>query len=180
MRVLIHEYEPLEALGMVTADEIDLALVYDYNLAPRPKDPASQWIPLWTTPWAVAVPEALAGAARTSAPATLKALADQPWIVNSRNTADEDAVRTLASMAGFEPRISHQVDSLGLVQELLLAGQGIGLLPVDHPVRAGVRLLPLRDPGVILRAYAVTRAGRSEWPPLALLLSLLVSGQTTH
>ena len=30
----IHEHEPAEALGLLASDEADLALVYDYNLAP--------------------------------------------------------------------------------------------------------------------------------------------------
>ncbi|GAB3269174.1 LysR family transcriptional regulator [Kineosporia babensis] len=180
VRILIHEFEPIEALAMVGADEIDLALVYDYNLAPRPKDSALHSLSLWQTPWSIAVPSALTQAAGPTSLATVRALAEQPWIVNSRNTADEDAVRTLASMAGFEPRIAHQADSLGLVQELVLAGQGIGLLPADHPLRPGVSLIPLSEPGVVLQAYAVTRAGRAEWPPLALILDLLVSGQNPH
>jgi hypothetical protein len=41
------------------------------------------------------------------------------------------------------------------------------------PARAGVALLPLADPAVDLRAYAVTRRGHATWPPLALVLSLL-------
>ena len=44
--------------------------------------------------------------------ADVSAYADHTWIVNSRNTADEDAVRTLAALAGFAPRIAHQIDSL--------------------------------------------------------------------
>jgi hypothetical protein len=31
--------------------------------------------------------------------------------------------------------------------------------------------LPLADPEVRLRAYAVVRRGRSSWPPLALVLA---------
>ena len=34
MRVLIHEHEPAEALQLLAADDVDLALTYDYNLAP--------------------------------------------------------------------------------------------------------------------------------------------------
>ena len=41
---------------------------------------------------------------------------------------------------------------------------------------AGVRLVPLSDPEVWLRAYAVTRRGRAAWPPLALVLGLLGGG----
>jgi hypothetical protein len=36
-----------------------------------------------------------------------------------------------------------------------------------------VRLLPLTGPDVELRAYAVTRHGRLNWPPLALVTGLL-------
>ena len=90
--------------------------------------------------------------------------------MNSRNTADEDAVRTLASLAGFTPRIAHQIDSLDLVEDLITAGYGVGLLPVDRPTRSEVTVLPLADPQVVLTAYAVTRRGRSTWPPLRTVL----------
>ncbi|WP_372492166.1 LysR substrate-binding domain-containing protein [Kineosporia corallincola] len=173
VHVLIHEYEPAESLALVASDHLDLALVYDYDLAPRTKDPVLQWVPLWTTPWSIGVPQSLAHADSTF-------LAGQPWIVNSRNTADTEVARTLASLAGFEPRITHQADSLTLVEDLILAGQGIGLLPADRPTPRGITLVPLRNPQVHLRAYAVTRPGRSEWPPLALVLGLLDSPQTTH
>lgn len=180
VEILIHEFEPVEALTMVAADQIDLALIYDYNLAPRAKDGSLRSRSMWTTPWGIAVPERLRDAAGPDSVSTLRALAGQSWIVNSRNTADEDAVRTLASMAGFEPRIAHQADSLGLVEDLILAGQGIGLLPDGRPRRAGVAMLSLADPALVMQAYAVTRAGRDEWPPLALVLGKLVSGRTAH
>jgi len=98
---------------------------------------------------------------------------DQDWIGNSRNTADEDVIRTLAAMAGFTPRITHQADSLDLVQDMITAGLGVGLLPLGHAAREGVRLLPLAAPDVELRAYAVTRHGHLNWPPLAIVTSLL-------
>ncbi len=98
---------------------------------------------------------------------------DHDWIVNSRNTADEDAVRTVASLAGFRPRVSHRADSLELVQDMVAAGLGVGLLPAGRPTVRGVSLLRLSDPAIALRTYAVTRRGRTQWPPLALVLRLL-------
>jgi DNA-binding transcriptional LysR family regulator len=95
--------------------------------------------------------------------------------VNSRNTADVDAVRTLGSMTGFRPHISHQIDSLDLVEDLIVAGQGVGLLPRDRPTGGGVRVLPLADPTVVMTAYAVTRLGREDWPPLRVVLEKLTS-----
>jgi DNA-binding transcriptional LysR family regulator len=82
----------------------------------------------------------------------------------------------VASLAGFEPRITHRADSLDLVQDMILAGLGVGLLPAARPPARGVTLKPLRQPDVVQRAYAVTRRGRSGWPPLALVIGLLLDG----
>ena len=171
VRVVIHEYEPFEALELLAGDDVDLVLTYDYNLAPVGFDRTVEYTPLWSAAWSLGVP---AGPAPPpGALDTFRAFRDHDWIVNSRNTADDNVVRTVASMAGFEPRVTHRVDSLDLVQELMIAGLGVGLLPADQPTRAGVDLLPLTDPDVTLRSYAVIRRGRADWPPLALLLRLL-------
>lgn len=170
----IHEHEPAEALTLLAGDAIDLALTYDYNLAPAASDLTLQATPLWSAPWGLATPASSPPVPDDDA-ATVAALRDGHWIVNSRGSADELVVRTLASMAGFEPRIIHRVDSLELVQELIVAGLGVALLPADQPTRPGIRLLPVRDPAVNLRAYAVVRRGHAHWPPLALVLDLLTA-----
>ncbi|GCE40178.1 Chromosome initiation inhibitor [Rhodococcus wratislaviensis] len=171
--VVISEYEPVEAFALLADDELDLALTYDYNLAPASPGAALEAVPLWSTAWGLGVP-----APAADEPADVAAYADSPWIVNSRNTADEDAVRTLASLAGFTPRIAHQIDSLDLVEDLITAGYGVGLLPADRPTREEVTVLPLADPEVVLTAYAVTRRGRSTWPPLRLVLDRLAAQRT--
>ena len=49
----------------------------------------------------------------------------------------EDAVRTLAALAGFVARIAHQIDSLEMVEDLIIAGYSVGLLPIGRqPVPA--------------------------------------------
>jgi DNA-binding transcriptional LysR family regulator len=167
VEVIISEFEPLEAFGLLADDDLDLALTYDYNLAPAGPDPVLESVPLWTAPWGLAVraeePDGL----------NLRRYADTAWIVNSRNTADAVAVRTVASLAGFRPRIAHQIDSLDLVEDLVLAGYGVGLLPLHRPTRNGLKMLPLDSPGVVMTAFAVTRKGRSVWPPLRLILDRL-------
>jgi DNA-binding transcriptional LysR family regulator len=170
VRLVIHEHEPGEAFALLRTDDVDLALTYDYDLAPADFDLTVESTPLWTTPWALGVP-ADEGGVSGNAREVFGQFADRDWIVNSRNTADADVVRTIASMAGFEPRVSHRVDNLDLVQELIAAGLGVGLLPADQPTRADVVTLPLRDPEVRLRSYAVVRRGRASWPPLALVLA---------
>jgi DNA-binding transcriptional LysR family regulator len=170
VEVMISEYEPAEAFSLLVDDKLDLALTYDYNLVPAAPSPVLETVALWSTPWGVGVP--VDDAER---PTDLAAYAARPWIVNSRNTADEDAVRTLASLAGFTPRITHQIDNLDLVEDLILAGYGVGLLPLKRATRGGVTVLPLNDPELVLTAYAVTRRGRSNWAPLRLVLDRLTA-----
>ena len=165
VRVAIHEHEPFEQLALLASDDIDLALMYDYNLAPVTFDPSLVAAPLWSAPWALGVPSEAPGSDFRA----------HDWIVNSRNTADEDVIRTLAAIGGFTPSIVHRADSLELVQDLIVAGLGVGMLPGDLPLRPGVRLVPLSDPPVVLRAYAVTRRGRADWAPLSLVLRMIAS-----
>jgi DNA-binding transcriptional LysR family regulator len=167
--VMISEYEPREAFALLVDDDLDLAITYDYNLAPASPDPVLETVPLWSTPWGLGVRADTASQGK----ADLSAFADSVWIVNSRNTADEDAVRTLAALAGFAPRIAHQIDSLDLVEDLILDGYGVGLLPVNRPTRDGIAVLGLMDPSAILTAYAVIRRGRANWPPLRTILERL-------
>ncbi|MCV7281085.1 LysR family transcriptional regulator [Mycolicibacterium flavescens] len=165
VELIISEYEPLEAFALLNDDRLDLALTYDYNLAPASPGPLLETVPLWSITWGLGVPHTF-----PDGPADFASYADYTWIVNSRNTADEDAVRTLAALAGFAPRIAHEIDSLDLVEELITAGYGVGLLPLGRPTSAGVKVLPLRDPQPVLTAYAVTRRGRAVWPPLRAIL----------
>jgi DNA-binding transcriptional LysR family regulator len=177
VRLRIREHEPFEAFAMLADDDVDLALVYDYDLAPMSFDDLYTVTPLWTVPWALGVPArgTRAPARATHSPDVLARYAGEDWIVNSRNTADEQVVRTIASIAGFEPIVAHRADSLELVQELIVAGLGVGILPADQPAATGVRILPLHHPAATLRAFAVVRRGRERWAPLAAVSERLVA-----
>ena len=172
VRLHLLEHEPAEALGLLAADEVDLALTYDYNLAPASFDRSLHSRPLGSARWSLGIPSG-SGRERGTALAVFRRYRDHDWIVNSRNTADEEVICVVASLAGFEPRITHRADSLDLVQDMIVAGLGVGLLPAARPPARGVTLKPLRQPDVVQRAYAVTRRGRSGWPPLALVIGLL-------
>jgi len=170
VKVEVREHEPDEALALLAADTVDLALTYDYNLAPDGRGAAFDSVPLWSTPWSLGVPDHDIGATPASAPEVFTRFRDHDWIGNSRNRADEEVLRLIASMADFEPKIRHQADSLDLVEDLILAGMGIGLLPADRQPPRGIILLPLTQPDVRVRAFARARRGNSTWPALAAVL----------
>jgi DNA-binding transcriptional LysR family regulator len=172
VQVHIHEHEPAEALDLLAADQVDLALTYDYNLAPVRFERSLASQPLGSTPWSLGTPTA-PGRERGTALEVFRRYRDHDWIVASRNPADEEVIRLVASLAGFQPRITHSADSLELLQEMILAGVGVGLLPAARPSARGVTLRRLRQPEVTVRSYAVTRQGHSAWPPLALVLRMI-------
>ena len=171
----ILEHEPDECLDLLAADDIDLALTYEFDPAPASFGATLEAVPLWGADWGLGVP-ATDAPVSGAAVEVLGRYRDSDWIVNSRNSSDHDVVRRVAATAGFVPRVVHRADSLELVEDLIGAGLGVGLLPEARTLAEGVRLLPLRDPRVVLRAYAVARRGRTAWPPLALVLRLLADG----
>lgn len=171
VRLHIEEREPDESFALLRDDAVDIALVYDYNVAPRTFGDGLATVPLWETRFDLAVP--------MQAPlehVDLAAFRDTPWIVNSRGSDDESAVCRLCGTAGYAPMIRHYVDSLALVQQLVVAGLGVGLLAETEPRLPGVTLLPVNEPPVTQRAYACTRIGRDSWPPVRLVLERLQSG----
>ena len=169
----VREHEPPEGMALLTDDDVDLALVYDYDLAPRAFGRDVTVTPLWTARWHLAVPVGDDPAGADASPDVLRRYADARWIVNSRDTADETTLLAIAALAGFVPRFTHRADSLDLVQDLIVAGLGVGLLPADEPLREGLQRLELRDPEAELRAYMLTRRGREAWAPLALVARLI-------
>nr|WP_272917578.1 LysR substrate-binding domain-containing protein [Nocardioides flavescens] len=173
LEVRLLEHEPAEALDLLGRDDVDLVLAYDYDLAPAAWQPDHVARPLWSTEWGLGVLDPTSAPVSAPAPgAGLPAYAESDWIVNSRHTADETALRALSARAGFTPRVVHRIDSLELVHDLVLAGRGVALLPLDRLTPDGLTVLPLADPPV-LRAFAVTRRGRDQWAPLRAVLDEL-------
>src|SRR6185436_10458577 len=89
IEVRVHEHEPPEALDLLARDDVDLALTYDYNLAPTAWRTDHDATALWEVEWGL-------GVRSHERRAPFAAYADRDWIVNSRHTDDEEVLRTLA------------------------------------------------------------------------------------
>ena len=124
--VELTEAEPPEALGLLSAGDVDLALVFSYDgAAPADGVTGLVWRPLADEPVALVTGADHPAAARKRL--ALRDLADEPWIVGCERCRAHAMSRCAA--AGFEPRVRHVSDDYVVVQNLVAVGLGVTLLP---------------------------------------------------
>jgi DNA-binding transcriptional LysR family regulator len=164
----LQEREPTEVDELLDADQIDLGFVYDYTLVPRGGRHVRSLLGQSAT--MLAVPPDAAVPARIGSPEDLAAFRDASWIGNSRDPADDEFASRLCALGGWTPRIRHRVDSLELVIDLVLAGHGVGLLPVAAPGADRLRMLPLTLARTDRRMWSVVRAGAQAWPAITAVI----------
>ena len=141
--------ESADVLERVRVGAIDLALVYDYPLAPRPL-PDSQVIELDEAPWQLATP------AGWGEVVDLAELARRDWYLGLDLPDGEHAVRSLCASAGFDPRIRVRSSSHDLVLGSVAAGLGVGVVPrFPWKPPAGVVVRSMTEPGATRLTLAV-------------------------
>jgi molybdate transport repressor ModE-like protein len=138
--VELTEAEPPEALALLSAGDVDLALVFSYDdrLPARPL----VWRPLADEPvlLVVTAEHPLAGRRRL----TLADLSEEPWIVGCERCRAHTL--QLCADAGFAPTVRHASDDYVVVQNLVAVGLGVTLLPRSA-------LDAFRHPGVLVREH---------------------------
>jgi DNA-binding transcriptional LysR family regulator len=137
----LQEREPAEVDELLEAGQIDLGFVYDYTLVPRGGRHVRSL--LCSSPMMLAVPPDSAVPPRLDTTADLESLHGELWIGNSRDPGDDELAERLCALAGWAPRVRHRADSLEVVIDLVLAGQGVSLLPADAPGTGRIRMVPL-------------------------------------
>jgi DNA-binding transcriptional LysR family regulator len=187
------EAEPPEALRMLRAGYVDVALIFRHEAddggARRPLSPLADDPPpaiadhddlrelvLLSEPVHLIMPDTavcggeppLAPAVTELWPADLARLSDQRWIAGC-DRCREHLLRQCAQ-AGFTPRIAFTTDDFVAAQALVTAGLGVTLLP-------GLALRAARNPGVrtarlrgTSRSVVAVRYGEAPDPPATTLL----------
>lgn len=164
----MHESEPSEVDELLDADQVDLGFAYDYTFVPR------AWrhphFLLHGSPMVLAIPPGVEIADRIVTPADLNPLRDREWIGNSRDTGDDELAARLCALGGWTPRVRHRADSLELVVDLVLAGQGTCVLPTEAPEAQRVHTVPLDLAQIERRMWSVVRPGTEAWPAIVAVV----------
>jgi DNA-binding transcriptional LysR family regulator len=167
--------EPLAALDLLLADDVDIAVVDEYDYVPLA-------LPEYLDARELRTEELVVIGAPGALPrrATLTALADADWVMPPDAAACGHAVRSACRAEGFEPRVRWETDDMLLLVRAVAAGHGVSVLPrlavFDEVASVDVR--PLRSPALHRRISAVTRSRTSSRPVVQAVLNAVDAAAT--
>ena len=188
MDLMLAEAEPPQALRMLRAGYVDVALVFrHYQQGADPEPPGADEDgargrllldePVHLVTPAPRVPQA-PGDGAAEAPPDLSAHAQRRWIAGCERC--RGSLLRQCALAGFTPKIAFTTDDYVAVQALVAAGLGVTILPglclraARHP---GIRAAPL--PGARRHVFAMTYGEPPDPPATARLIDVLARTAST-
>jgi molybdate transport repressor ModE-like protein len=167
------EGEPDAASEHLKTGDIDLALVYDFEVIPGMLDSELELTHLVDDPYEAILPRDHKLAEKRQL--RLSDLADEPWIASTSASGCRQITELSCRDAGFEPRIAFEADETLAAQALVAAGVGVTMLPrlaltTVHP--AVVNRTLTRPP--VRRVWAARLEGSFSSPASEAMIQILV------
>jgi DNA-binding transcriptional LysR family regulator len=164
--------EPARSLELLAADDVDLAIVDEYDYVPVAVPDQFVATDLCAEPLVLVTALDV-----TPTSGSLTALAGLDWVMPPEHAACGLAVRSACRAEGFEPRVRWETDDMLLLVRAVAAGHGVAVLPrmavaIDI---APVRTWPLQTAGLRRRLRAVTRASARSRPVVQAVVDALVA-----
>lgn len=176
LRLTLRDLETEESLVALRADEVDLAVVDEYDQATRIFEPGLELRDLMVDPLYAAIPSGdLAGVPHPGdAPVRLEDLRDEPWIMDTESSAIAGAVLRACRGRGFEPHVRSNCRDYSVIIALVEAGLGVAILPGlalrDRAIRAWVAPI---DPPLTRLVRVAVKPERADHPAIAAMLVAL-------
>lgn len=169
--------EPGATVDALTAADVDLAVVDEYDYVPLALPDACTSRELSREPLLAVLPATrpVRGPVGTShRPIDLRELAGDGWVMPPDDAACGRAVRSACRAAGFEPEVTWETDDMWVLARAVAAGHGVTVLPrlAVAPVD-GLALRPLATP-LSRRLKLVTRAAAQQRPAVAAVAGAIV------
>jgi DNA-binding transcriptional LysR family regulator len=178
--LMLTEAEPPEALRMLRAGYVDVAVIFRHEQAERTpgeeEEEGTRGVLLLDEPVYLVTAAGEPDRSGPAGPVGLAGYADQRWIAGCERCRDH--LLRQCAQAGFTPKIAFTTDDYVAVQALVAAGLGVTTLPglalrsARHP---GVRAEVL--PGARRRVSALVYGAPPDPPATTLLLKVLADAQ---
>ena len=171
VEILLDEAETKELVGLLQDGEIDLTLVYHYDLVPRQWPRELRRYTLLTEDLTLLLPREhrfvdLDGL-------QLADLEDEIWISTREGTAGTQCLRHACATAGFEPIIDFRTNDYDAIRAFVRAGLGIALVPaLGHVESDGVVSVRIDDLKAQRHVVALHRPGNSNAAVAAVLAAV--------
>jgi DNA-binding transcriptional LysR family regulator len=150
VRLQLLDAGPDEAVAMLRAGELDVAVIHHYPaLGPDP-GPDLSWAALGEDPFTLVLPSDHP-LARRRRRVPITALASEAFIFprsrHGHGSTYDRLMRGACAVGGFEPRVLFEINDCQTVQAFVAAGLGIAVLPrlALDPVHPGVAVRELAD-----------------------------------
>ena len=155
VRVVLTPAHANDVVAQLHSARISVGLVWDYDFAPQPSDPAFERVELLADPLLVVLPAEHPAADEPQI--ALSDLAEEPWIIRAHRPPYAQAFEQMSRIAGFEPHVAFHTDNYQAIQGLVAAGAGIGLVPRLSltPRRRDVVAVPMAAPAFSRRVAAL-------------------------
>jgi DNA-binding transcriptional LysR family regulator len=171
------EMEPEESLPAVLRGDVDVAVAHEYDVLPRPLDPAFERRELLVDPVLIAIHHEHPAAGRDTL--DLHSLAGEAFLAPRTNTSCAEMTQRACANAGFVPHVVARATDFQVLLNLVATRAGVALIPrlAAHHVPDRVRLIAPQQP-IARRLFTVSRRGGDRKPAVRLVLDELTAAAT--
>lgn len=173
IRLSLVEAEPWDSLGQLKRGDFDIALAFDFELAPLEEDPDLTMTLLLDERMHVALPPDHPLADRGSV--RLEELNGDPWLCGGNETNCRQLTLRSCEQAGFTPDVAYESNDYTTMLALVGAGMGVTLVPdlaLLIPI-PDVPILEIEPEAPIRRIWAATLEAGSRSSATGPMLEVL-------
>ena len=171
LKLRVSERQPDEAIRLVVAGHLDIALVNDWMNAPLVLPDGVQRVLIMHDPVDLAVPTDHPLAERSSV--ELTELSAEPWITWPYGAICHEWLTQTLRQHGLTPEVTHTAEEHQTQLAMVAAGLGIAVMPrLGRGSAEGVSIITLK-PTFSRQIYAIFRTLASERPAIAVTVSAI-------
>lgn len=157
VKIELDEGEPDKLVPLLMDRDLDLALVYHYDLVPHAWPKALRSTPLLSEELILLLPR---GHRVEGTEISLTDLKDETWVSTGERTSGARSLRRACAATGFEPDVNFRSDDYDVIRGFVRSGLGIALIPalghIDTDDISTARIVDLQVRRHVLALYPPT------------------------